>query len=267
MGTKATNPEALRLYRLGGRTFECGVRSAIDEAREYFERSTEVDPTFARAKSWLAYTLAEGWSYGWYPDSDRNLALELADQALCLDEDDYQNHWTKAVVLKSEGQIAEAETVFNMARTHRIAYASDDPDLLVELAEVLGYQNEHEAAIDLIYEAIEMKAHVRAGDQTERVPHPDWYMWSLAMQLYFTEDYQKSLYELAKMTTLPNNAYLLQAANYYRLGEQELAEEEMATHQDKEPDWTVSKEKAVEHFQDDDMKHWLDALQGAGLPP
>jgi len=267
MYTSSTSPEALRLYHLGGRTFECGVRSTLDEARGYFERSIDIDPTFARAKSWLAYTLVEGWSYGWYPDCDRTLADELADQALELDEGDYQNHWTKAVVLKSSGQIADAETAFNMSRTLRTAQASEDPDLLVEMAEVLGYQGKHDEAIDSIHEAIEMKANVRAGDQTVRVPHPDWYMWFLAMQLYFVNEYQRSLYELAKMTELPNNAYLLQAANYYRLDEQDLAEEEMATHQAREPDWTVSKEKAVEHFQDNDMQHWLDALQGAGLPP
>lgn len=266
-----TNEGAYESYLLGGRTFSCGVKATYLQARTHFEEAVSADPNFARAKGWLAYTIAEGWSYGWFTDDDLENALTLAQEAVTLDQNDYQNHWSLATVLKHRGDLDGARESLEQACLLR----NDDPDLLVESSELMVYQGRHAKALERIEHAMALKSQVRAGDQTVRVPHPDWYYWDFAWASYFNgrveldteQSHQRSLESLQMMSDPPNNANLLRAANYVRLSNSGRAADFMKVHQENEPEWDVEKEKNSKHFKiEEDQNYWIEALIDAGLP-
>jgi adenylate cyclase len=94
-------PRDLRAYDLflqGYRLSDVDTSEAQDQARELFERARELDPTFARACTGLAFNhfiraSDAGIGVPRGEDPDRREALALAEQAVVLDPNDARTHY------------------------------------------------------------------------------------------------------------------------------------------------------------------------------
>jgi TolB-like protein len=89
-------PEDIRAYDLflqGYRISDVFTPESLDQARVLFEKSRQIDPTFARAYTGLAYihvnrAIYEGVGVPRAQDQNRIAALRLAEEALALDPND-----------------------------------------------------------------------------------------------------------------------------------------------------------------------------------
>lgn len=225
-----------------------------NECRDSFEKAYELDPNHARTLGWLSYVLHKGWAAGWdgYSQDDLDRAYRLAQRAVALDPDDYQSHWSLAVI-----NLGMRDYHKGMAAYARALHLNDnDPDLLVEMAEQFVYMGQHEEAI----------AQIRRGMRLNPL-YPDWYRHDLAWALYFVGDYQRSIDVLSEMSEIPPDGQLLMAANLAQLGQSRLASAEIVAYKQDWPAWTISKEREAEYFRDPQSEaHWLAGLRKAGLP-
>jgi len=248
---EAANLEARDYYLRGVAAQPC--RSS-NECRDNFEKAYELDPNHARTLGWLSYVLHKGWKAGWegYTDDDLDRAFELAKKAVKLDPNDYQSHWSLAVIY-----LGKRDHQKGMESYARALHLNDnDPDLLVEMAEQFVYSGQYEEAI----------AQIRMGMRLNPL-YPDWYRDDLGWVLYMITEYEQSIDVLSKMSELPADARLLMAANYAQLGKPKLASAQIYKVLAIRPDWTITKEREAEFFRDQQGEdHWLDGLRKAGLP-
>jgi len=251
MHKEAASLEARDYYLRGVAAQPC--RSS-NECRDNFEKAYELDPNHSRTLGWLSYVLHKGWKAGWegYTDDDLDRAFELAQRAVKLDPNDYQSHWSLAVIY-----LGKRDHQKGMESYARALHLNDnDPDLLVEMAEQLVYSGQYEEAI----------AQIRRGMRLNPL-YPDWYRDDLGWAFYMIHEYEQSIEVLSKMSEVPAEARLLMAANYAQLGKPRLASIKLSEFLTIRPKWTISKEREAEFFQDHQgEEHWLDGLRKAGLP-
>lgn len=242
--------------------YECYLRGAscyshesleqLAVCRNLFEEATRLDPTFARAWGYLAYTTMRAVAQGWFAASAGDAALTFAKRAVQLDSFDYYNHWDLAFVLWNLRKMDQALSEYQRA----VSLNPNDADLLAEFAETLAYRGEPLEAIRELERAKEINPFF-----------PDWYRWNLGWALYSAHRYESSLLEIQQMSELPNHVRLIVAANYVRLGRQAMAAQFVTQFLQHEPDYTLAKLKGRTVFgKTEDEEHWLDAVRKAGLP-
>jgi tetratricopeptide (TPR) repeat protein len=139
-------------------------RQATIEARKLFENAIEADPRYARAYVNLGLLHYHEWRY-WGLDRDRNMdrALELAREAITLDEASAGAHVLIALVLQWRGEhIAaddEADRVLSMG--------SLQAETLGNLGAYMWWATRYREAVDLLERAIRL----------DPLHTPDWLMW------------------------------------------------------------------------------------------
>ncbi|MCH8150042.1 MAG: hypothetical protein IH987_19025, partial [Planctomycetes bacterium] len=238
----------------------------LKESRSWFEKAIELDPNYARAWGWLAYTSANSWLEGWSDKESLEKAEEFARKAVALDPDDYDTHWSLAFVLSHKGNPDQALSEYNDA----LNLNPNDPNMLVEMSETLLYIGEHQQCIDQIKHAMVINPHF-----------PEWYRWDLGWAYHHAKEYQESNLELNKIVSPNNEVRLIMAANYARIASAYIetnepsraaeATEQAATAMklflEKRSDWTVEKERRKVSFKNsEDEEHWIDGVRKAGLP-
>ena len=104
------NPDAYDLLLRGLERYRRFTRETNAEAREYFERAVAIDPDFVRAHADIALTHAEELFHGWTdtPERSSRLALEMAQQALKLDNNSRVGHFAVAYTHLSMKRYDEA---------------------------------------------------------------------------------------------------------------------------------------------------------------
>lgn len=225
-----------------------------NKARELFQKSAEADPNFARAYGYLSYAYLQDWQNDWGDDPEAALqtALELAQKAVALDPDDYDNHWALAIVYGNMGDFDRSFAEYDRARTLN----ANDADLLAEMGEVLIDAGRSDEAVKQVQEAL------------TRNPNgpPYWYYWTLGRALYFQRRYREAIEAIESISDPPSDARLVTAASYAQLGEMKQAAAEMAIFRAGEPEWTLEKSRRYHYADPKDREHWLDGLRKAGLP-
>jgi TolB-like protein/DNA-binding SARP family transcriptional activator/Tfp pilus assembly protein PilF len=94
------------------------IRTKCDgaAARGLLEKATELDPSYARAHSLLAFVLALGVLSGWEPRQPAlSLAIEAAQKALSLDNDDPWSHAATGFVMVLDRRVKESIAEYERA--------------------------------------------------------------------------------------------------------------------------------------------------------
>jgi TolB-like protein/Flp pilus assembly protein TadD len=107
------DPQRLDAWDCVLRAFWHAIRMTRDdnvEAIRFARRAVELDPTYARAWSNLAFNLAVSWFWGWAADREAAMAesLEAAQRALRLDSEDAETLGTLALIHAWRGAVEKA---------------------------------------------------------------------------------------------------------------------------------------------------------------
>jgi TolB-like protein len=211
-------PQDMRAYDLWlqGKRYLNKTAEGNQKADEMFRQAVAVDPGFARAYAALAAScLWRSWYSAWTAD-DRGLreeALQLAQEAVALDDTDHLPHIVMAWVHHFRRETAQARRHLDRA----LALNSNDADALAEIGNILVIEGEPEMGIACIEGAIRLNPH-----------HPDDYLNYLAHGLFFRHNYTETIQLLAANVVFPE-AYAFLAAAYAHAGELEKARTTMRT--------------------------------------
>ncbi|MFQ6004796.1 MAG: tetratricopeptide repeat protein [Woeseia sp.] len=197
------------------------------EARRLFEKSIEIDPSFAKTHANLAWTHAMDFDFEWSDDPDYSLskAFEAGQKAYELDDADYESLW------------ALGWSYFHYQGKHEIALKfyeravelnSNDAEMLAEMGNILIYTGQPERAIVQLLQAI------------ERNPFRDqWYDEYLGWAYDEAGQYDRAIQTLSGIHSHEGwwgHAYL--ACSYADLGRMQDANAEVQRIFELEPDFS-----------------------------
>jgi len=243
---------AYEAYLKGEYLFSLHSEERMKQSREMFAQATRLDPNFARAWGYYAYTSARSVVAGWAKRDTLWEALEAAQKALTLDPDDYSNHWDLAYVTLNLGYFDEAASEYDRA----ILLNPNDADLLCEMAVALIRVGRAQEGIDKIGRAMKINPY-----------YPDWYIWNLGWSYFNARRYGEAIDELTKIANPAKNVWLVRAAAYARLEQPEAARQMLEKFLALDPECRLADQREREIFKDpEDEAHWLESLRLAGLP-
>src|SRR5687767_7565608 len=141
---------SLESYDCWLRGFECLKRGTVEadaEARTYFERALEIDPSYARAYTGLSLSHFNEWScQAWQKwDETERLAYDHARRAAALDDADPMVQVVLGRILLYRRQFNEA--AFHVDRA--LSLNPNDTDMLVHAALCRAYLGDGESALAL----------------------------------------------------------------------------------------------------------------------
>jgi TolB-like protein len=254
MTYRTQSSEAYNHYLKGRQLFNNYSKDDNAAAIAEFSEAIALDGNFARAFAWRGYAHLQDYKEGWTDDGDQSAALasQDADHAVELAPDDYVTHWTVATIHVERGETARALEVYDRA----VALNGNDPDMLVEMADMLSLNGEPARAIAQIEQA---KLH--------NPRHPEWYDWSAGLAHFQARDYAAAAAALAKLSDPPNEAVLLHAISQAKLGQPRPVDDVLAQLRRKDPDWTPEHLDRMPFTKAEDEQHWLSGLALIGLAP
>jgi TolB-like protein len=176
-------PDSMRAYEhwLRGKRAIWGAGKDNIQARRHFEDAIAVDPKFSRAYSGLAVTYQmEALEF---PSSAEfkaayEHAFECAEQALAMDEADYQAHIAMAWIYLYRGDYGRLEKHLKRG----IALNPNDADSLANASYLFAMLGEADEG-------------VRCGETAVRLNprHPDWYLGFYSTALFSARQYADAL--------------------------------------------------------------------------
>lgn len=170
-------PEDIRAYDLflqGYRLSDTFTPEAQARVQALFEQALQIDPTFARACTGLAYTYMNratdaGVGIPRGRDENRITALRLAEKALSLDPNDPRVHATLGYICLTWRDFDRAEHHMDLAR----AMNPNDPMIQITWAWVQACLGKPERAMSAAEIAFRLNPH-----------HPNWYNYFLSRILF-----------------------------------------------------------------------------------
>ncbi len=185
-------PEDIRAYDLflqGYRLSDVFTPEAQERVQALYEQALQIDPTFARAYTGLAFShLTRAFDVVGVPveqDEDRVKALRLAEQALVLDPNDPRVHSTLGFACLIGRDFDRAEHHVDLAR----AMNPNDPTILMYWAWMQGCIGKPERALAVAEIAFKLNPR-----------HPGWYNAVLARFLFQLGRYNEAALIFEKLT-------------------------------------------------------------------
>jgi TolB-like protein len=174
---RRTPLSSLAVYDCWLRGLEClrqGSVEADEEARRFFERAIEIDPTYARAYAGLSLSHFNEWScQAWAQwDEKERLAHHYARRAVALDD-------TDAMVQVVLGRILVYRRRYDEAAHHlerALLLNPNDTDVLVHAALCQAYLGDPEAALATTEKAMRLNP-----------AHPPWYAAPAGLALFLLQ--------------------------------------------------------------------------------
>jgi len=239
--------------------------NSVESAKTCFEQALTIDPNFARGHVGLAMAQYKAWSClnwtTWWKLEDA--AVQHANAALELDDEDHQVHSILGSVLLASGEVERAR--YHLRKAERLN--PNDARNLASSAIAFALLGEAEAAIEMAELAVRLDPF-----------HPDWYMAALGMAYFVAKDYERAI---AAMEAAPDGicdtrAYL--AAAHAHAGNLKAAREHVAEFirtscerlgGDPDVDMPLYAKSVVgksPFVRADDTAHFVEGLRQAGLP-
>ncbi|QQP93208.1 tetratricopeptide repeat protein (plasmid) [Skermanella sp. TT6] len=192
--------EAYHCYLRGNFLLYQYGRASNEEAKTFFRKAMDLDPSFARAHATLSRAFHFDWRYGWCTDPDQALrtALESARTAVALDSTDARGYAEMGFAYLYLKQQKPSICAYERA----LSLNPNDADVLADYADALSYVNRADDAIACVLRAIELNPY-----------HPDWYLWNLADVYFVMGDYAQAIQTVNRMNN-PSECYRLLAACY-----------------------------------------------------
>jgi adenylate cyclase len=254
------NLEAWKHYIKGVELYENLNAKDNLKAREHFETALELDPKFVAALSKLAETHDQDVVFEWNdsPINSMNRAIELAQKAVELDEQDPYAHAALGSVLTWQKQFEKAITEGRRAITLNPNYAYG----YVILAGAMHFSGQFDEAITLCKKAFRLN------------PIPQTFSFYIMASSYiFLERYEEALEAIRKMeeralpgSRLESLAKIHFSWVYEELGREEEARVHMREALKLKPDYSLENVVADPYKDPAHLQRRIDALRKAGMP-
>jgi adenylate cyclase len=252
LGARPDTIEAYDFYLRGRAAWLEWTPESNRLAQESFEKAIALDPSFSLAHGYLAYTLMQAWLAGWAQSPEvLQDACQKAQKAVQLGPSESDNHWSLGAAYVYNREFDRGLAAYGRA----IELNPNNPDLLVDLADAFVYVGRFEEAI----------ANVERATRFNPI-YPDNYLWTLGIALYHAGQCELAVVALNKMGNPPNLARRHLAAAYCRLGRMDEARNVVAEFLNRDPTYTLEREKLWPYKDPLILESLLSDLRSAGLP-
>jgi adenylate cyclase len=222
------------------------------QARAYCDAAMAIDPAFARAYSYKALSYTIGAAMLETDDIAVHMrsALQCAERAVALDDNDSVSHWALAEAALRNRQNERALT--HMRKSLQLN--PNDADALA----VSGYINAFIGDAALGLRQLDMALERNPSD-------PVWYHWMRGIALSSLGRYEEALAELAAVNMKNLSITRWRAYVLVRMGQLEEARSEVSALLAARPDLNASKLSALIDYLPNHQE-MIDCLRQAGLP-
>ncbi len=219
-------------------------------AVELFQQAMELDPDYARARAYRAFSDVVLHGYADTPEKILRDAVALAQTAVELDEDDGRCHWLLGMIYGYSGDLKNAELHYERA----IALNPNDANALAGSGLLLAGLGRAEEGIERIRKAMRINPY-----------HPEWYWMDLGMALYAAQRYEDSADAFKRRTHVGYWTLWRIAACYAQIGRTEEAAAAADEARREKPDLSISKIK-LHLWIGTEAEHVRSGLRKAGMP-
>lgn len=230
---------------------------ANQEARAYFEKAIDKDPSFARAYATLANTYRADFVNGWTVQPKKSLAKAemLVKKALALDDRSPQIHFVMGLVLREKRLHTQALA----SAAQAIALKPNYADGFVLMSSIMCYSGTPNSSIQLMEKAMRLNPQYSAN-----------YPFHLGLCHYVQKDYKEAIsaFEQAlERNPASQRANIWLAASYAQNGRQEDAEWALNEVLTMNPDLNIQAATDAVPFTDTIAQQlFKTGLKRAGLP-
>ena len=245
--------EAYDLFVRGRFLWQRGMVEEGMESRRSFEQAVAIDPDYAEAHAFLAWTHWMGW-VNWFEPEDphRRLSLEIAERAVTLDPDDGFAHLVLGWVLEYERKYDESAAQLEMA----LRIDPNNADIHAARTDLLVMDGRPLEAIESIARA--MRLNPRS---------PAWYYWLKGEAEYAARDYIGAISTLRHEATYGTPSRSILAAALAQLGRIEEARVEGRLFMADNPDFRIEAFLDTQPFRNRaDREHFAEGYRKAGVP-
>ena len=174
------NLQALGLASQALDIFERQTKGDNAKAQDLFKQATKLDPKYAFAWTYLAWTYLFDAIYGYSGSADESLkkALDIANKSLTMDDTQPDVHALWGTIYLGQGQHKKAIE----AGERSLALGPNNACNTAILAQTMYFAGRGKEAIKLMEKAMRLSPY-----------HPDWYLGLLAMSYIMMERYEEGL--------------------------------------------------------------------------
>jgi adenylate cyclase len=250
------HPEAYIAFLRGQELMRRGSKETHIEAVQFFEKSIEIDPNFARVYANLAFTHSTNADYLWSDDPAKStmLAFKFAQQALILDSSVPQTYFALTLVYRLMGRLDDGI----LAARKAISLDPNYADAYAILAVNLNYDGQYTRALDSIDYAMRLNPEA-----------PFDYRWIKGDTHYLLGQLEEAagwLEGVRDSNPAFSNVYQLLIATYVeleRIDDAEWAANELLT---LVPNFSLSQEEERVGYKDKEVKRrYIESLRRAGI--
>jgi adenylate cyclase len=223
------------------------------EAIPLFERAIALDPNYAEAHRFLAYSQNHAWAFMNRPmEHFRQLSMASAKRAVELDPDDSGSHMALANMLLFERRWEESAKEFDTS----LRLNPNDADAWSTLALLKVYEGRGVEAIACVEKALRLNPHP-----------PSYYFWNLGFAQYAAGQHEAAVKTLSKDATYRTESRRVLAAALAQLGRLEEARESAKLYLAGNPNFRISHWVETSPFRDIFTRdRFVDGMHKAGLP-
>jgi TolB-like protein len=249
-------PKSLEAYDLcvrGRFLWQRGMVEEGKECRRSFEKAIAIDPNYAEAHAYLAWTHWMGW-VNWFEPEDphRRLALEIAERAVALDRHDPIAHSVLGWVLEYEHKYEESAAQIEMA----LQIDSNNADIHAMRTDLLVMDGQPREAIGSIARAMRLNPRP-----------PAWYYWLKGEAEYAARRYEDAVITLRHEATYGTPSRSILAAALAQLGRTEEARIEGRLFMADYPKFRIESFLDTQPFRHRaDREHFAEGYRKAALP-
>jgi TolB-like protein/class 3 adenylate cyclase len=223
------------------------------EARALLEKAIALDPEYAEAHAWLAFTRWFAWVHWGSPsDLDRAGAVSIALRAVALDPRSATTQWVLGLAMLFERRWAEGLAAIHTA----LQLDPNRADVWIILAMLMILEGRPTEAVECARKAFRLD------------PHPTGlFYWILGEAQYAARQYDLAIDTLRNAATYERPSRRILAASLAQLGCVDDARREAQAFMAANPNFTISQWAATQPHRDERVsQHFIEGYRKAGLP-